>query len=163
MLVVLRCQGVVGCHKTRPVFKGKCCMALSTDLLTNEVKNRAGTEIEFVHRSLEGRTHEYAQSGAAPNLPVSLKIAHSVTGVGIEAVRRSVVRIDKAVIGASAKKRTISGYKVIVAPEGDIADLNDVKDVSAMLDSFCSTTGAGTTVLFDGSGNGDSALINGTV
>jgi hypothetical protein len=56
-----------------------------------------------------------------------------------------------------------SAYKVVVIPKGELDDLDDVKDVSAMLDSFCSTTGAGTTVLFDGSGNGDSALINATL
>jgi hypothetical protein len=138
-------------------------MALPTDLTTNEVKDRAGTEVEFLHRSLEGRVHEYVKSGAAPNLQVSLKIAHSVTGVGIEAVRRSVCRFDLPIIGVSLKRRLISVYKVVVVPEGDIANLNDVKDASAYLDSFCATTGAATTVLFDGSGNGSYALNNGTV
>lgn len=138
-------------------------MALPTDLLTNEVKDRSGVEVEFEHLTLEGRTHIFKKKGAAPNLPTTLKIAHQVSGAGVEAVRRSQVRVDVACTGVSGKPRMASVYKVFVIPEGDISDLNTVKDASAMLDSFCATTGAGTTVLFDGSGNGDSAGINGTV
>lgn len=138
-------------------------MALPTDLLTNEVKDRAGAEVEFEHLSLDGREHLYKKKGAAPNQPVILRIAHQVNGTGIEAVRRSVVRVDATLTGASGKPRNMFVQKTWSIPEGDLADLNLAKDLSAMIDSFCATTGAATTVLFDGSGSGDSAGINGTV
>lgn len=136
---------------------------LPTSLLTNEVKDRAGAEVEFEHFTLEGRTHVYTQKGANPSLPCFLKIAHQETGSGVGATRRSVCRIDKTVLGKSGKPVVVSAYKNVVAPIGELNDLNAVADTSAMLDSFCATTGAATTVLFDGTGNGDSALINGTV
>lgn len=138
-------------------------MPLPQTLNTNEVKNAAGTEIEFLYRDEVGRMREYAASGEAPNLSHRLKVSHQEVGKGTELVRRSVSRVDKTVVGASGTKRVISFYKVGVIPVGDLADLTVVKDVSAELDSFCCTTGAATTVLFDGSGYGDSAIINGTL
>lgn len=136
---------------------------LPTTLLTNEVKDRAGVEVEFEHYSLEGRTHIYAKKGGNPSLPCILKVAHQETGAGLSAVQRSQCRIDLDVVGKSGKTVRVSAYKVVVVPKGELDDLDDVKDASAMLDSFLCTTGAGTTVLFDGSGNGDSALINATL
>jgi hypothetical protein len=136
---------------------------LPTTLLTNEVKDRAGVEVEFEHYSLEGRTHIYARKGGNPSLPCILKVAHQEAGSGLGATQRSQCRVDMDVVGKSGKTVRCSAYKVVVIPKGELDDLDDVKDVSAMLDSFCSTTGAGTTVLFDGSGNGDSALINATL
>lgn len=136
---------------------------LSTSLLTNEVKDRLGVEQEFEHHDLSGRTHIYRRKGQAPSLPTYLKIAHQVTGVSTSTVRRSVVRVDKSVVGKSGKVVNVSCYKVWVVPEGELDDLEDVQDVSANIDSFCATTGAANVVLFDGSGNGDSAGINGDV
>lgn len=138
-------------------------MSLPTSLLTNEVKDRTGAEVEFEHRSLEGRTHIYARKGMNPSLPAFLKVAHQETGKGAGLTQRSQVRVDLTVTGKSGKAVQVSAYKVLVIPLGEIEDLTAVQDASAMLDSFCATTGAATTVLFDGSGNGDSALINGTV
>lgn len=136
---------------------------MSVNLLTNEVKDRAGVEVEFEHQSSEGRTHIFQKKGMSPSCPTTLKIAHQVNGSGQSAVRRSNTRVDVGFTGKSGKPCMCSAYKVLVVPEGELDDLNVVKDASAMLDSFCCTTGAATTVLFDGSGNGDSALINGTI
>lgn len=136
---------------------------LPTSLLTNEVKDRAGVEVEFEHWSLEGRTHIYTRKGGNPSLLNQLKIAHSETGKGFGLVRRSLNRVDLTVVGKSGKPVVISMYKNAVVPLGELDDLNAVTDCLAMLNSFCCTTGAATAVLFDGSGNGDSTLINGTV
>jgi hypothetical protein len=138
-------------------------MPLPQNLNTNEVKNAAGTEVEFLYRDEVGRTREYAASGEAPNLPHRIRVKHAETGKGIELVRRSVAQVEKQVLGVSGTKRAILVYKVAVVPVGDIADLSAVKDASAELDAFCATTGAATAVLFDGSGYGDSAIINGTL
>lgn len=135
---------------------------LPVNLTTNEVKNSAGTEVEFLRQSSPGTELKYRASGAAPNRDHDLKIAHSNTGSGIEEVRRSRVRFDKEVTGASGAVRTISMYQVAVIPVGDLADMTEAKNVQAELMSFCATTGAGTTVLFDCSGYGADALINGT-
>lgn len=138
-------------------------MPLPTNLNTNEVKDSTGAEQEFKHWSLEGRVHIYTLAGAVPSLPCTLKVSHQETGTGLAAVRRSMVRADKSVVGKSGKTVQVSEYKVTVIPVGELDDLNAVKDVNAYIDSFCATTGAGTTVLFDGSGNGDQCLIEGTL
>lgn len=138
-------------------------MPLAATLNTNEVKNAAGTEIEFGSWDSEGRSRIFAVINEPPNLEHRLSVKHAESGSGSDEVRRSVARVDKTVTGVSGKPRVISAYKVVVIPTGDIANYDEVKNVSAELDSFLCTTGAGTTVLFDGSGNGDSALINGTL
>lgn len=137
-------------------------MPLPTNLTTNEVKDRAGVEVEFNRFDTQGRTTIFAVANEVPSAPHRLKVAHQETGSGQTMTRRSLVRVDKVVTGKSGKPCTISMYKVGVIPVGELDDLNAVKDVSAELDSFCTTTGAGTTVLFDGSGSGSAAIINGT-
>lgn len=136
-------------------------MPIPTTLNTNEVKNAAGTEVEFGYRDSAGTQLEFKALTEPPNAPHRLKVSHQESGKGLDLIRRSVVRIDKTVAGASGALRKISGYKVMVIPQGDLANLDEVKNVSAELDSFCCTTGAATTVLFDGTGYGDAALING--
>jgi hypothetical protein len=138
-------------------------MSLSNTLNTNEVKNAAGTEVEFQHLSQEGRMRIFAQVGESPSLQHRIKVSHQETGANTERVRRSVVRVDKYVTGASGKMVPISFYKVAVIPVGELSNLTEVANVSAELDSFCATTGAATTVLFDGTGNGDSCLLNGSL
>lgn len=136
---------------------------LPTSLLTNEVKDKAGAEVEFEHLSLEGRVHIYRKKADVPSNPTILKVAHQETGTGVSRVRRSQVRVDLGFTGKSGKPCVSSCYKVFVVPEGELDNYDVIKDASAMLDSFCCTTGAAAAVLFDGSGNGDSAGINGTV
>jgi hypothetical protein len=134
---------------------------LSNTLNTNEVKNAAGTEVEFQHLSQEGRTRIFAQIGESPSLLHRIKVSHQETGSGTDRVRRSLTRVDKYVTGISGKQVPISFYKVAVIPVGELSAMTEANNVSAELDSFCCTTGAGTTVLFDGSGNGDSCLLSG--
>lgn len=136
---------------------------LPTNLTTNEVKNSAGTEVEFNRLSTLDRSVTFAVSGEVPNLPHRIKVSHLETGSGTETVRRSVVRIDKSVAGVSGKARIISFYVVAVIPVGDIANLTEATNTAAELNSFCSTTGAATTVLFDGTGYGTAALLNGSL
>lgn len=137
-------------------------MPLPLHLNTNEVKDKTGTEVEMLHWSNEGRVHIYHMSGEKPSEPAVLKVQHQESGTGFDAVRRSNARVDKSFVGKSGKVAVASAYKVVVVPIGELDTLDVVKDVSAMLDSFCATTGAATAVLFDGSGTGDSALIYGT-
>lgn len=135
---------------------------LPTNLNTNEVKDRAGVEVEFLRFSAEGRVTEFAVNGEVPSLPHRLKVSHVENGTGFAVVRRSLARVDKAFVGKSGKVSTCSCYKVVVVPMGELDNLDIVKDVSAELDSFCASDGTSTTIKFDGSGTGSSALINGT-
>jgi len=138
---------------------------LSNTLNTNEVKNSAGTEVEFDHLDSNGRTRVFAQKNEAPNLPHRLTIAHQETGTLLKKRRRSVVRIDKTVISAVDNVTPIvaSAYVVVDLPVGGQTTNAESANVIAELLSFCATTGAATTVLFDCTGNGASALLNGSL
>ncbi len=138
---------------------------LSNTLNTNEIKDRTGTEVEFQRLNTRDRSTEFAKISEQPNYPHRLIISHDETGVGINRKRRSLLRFSKTVAAADAgsdESVVISAYVVVDLPIGKMSSFNDANDVLANLMSFLSTTGAGTTVLFDGSGNGASALINGT-
>jgi hypothetical protein len=136
---------------------------LADTLNTNEVKNSAGTEVEFSRLSTSNRDTEFAQIGETPSQPHRLLIKHQETGKGMSQRRRSVVRVDKTVISGvdSATPVTVSAYIVLDAPVGAMSSIAEATNVIAELLSFCATTGVGTTVLFDGSGNGATALLTG--
>lgn len=134
---------------------------LSNTLVTNEVKNAAGTEVEFSRINTEGRTTEFAQVAEAPNAPHRLKVSHQESGSGSSLRRRSVVRFDKVVTGVSLSPRTVSAYMVVDAPVGDLSVSTEIKNVIAELVSFVASLGASTTILYDGTGNGAVVLIEG--
>lgn len=136
---------------------------LSNTLNTNEVKNAAGTEVEFQSIDLQGRSHEYAVITESPALPHRIRVSHQETGSGLKSRRRSVVRVDKTIISTvdSVTPVTVSAYIVLDLPKGALAAITEGTNVLAELLSFCATTGAGTTVLFDGTGNGAAALLSG--
>lgn len=140
-------------------------MALSYTLVTNEIKNAAGTEVEF-GRLGDGptpRSAVHAQVSEAPALPHRLNIAHQEQGQGLKKRRRSVVRFDKTVTSTidNSTPVTVSAYMVLDAPVGAMATSAEFSNVLAELMSFCATTGAATTVLFDCTGNGAKTLLEG--
>lgn len=135
---------------------------LPTQLNTNEVKNAAGTEVEFSRRFNDESSLLFAKVGEAPNLTHRLKVGHQEIGEGVEMRRRSVVRFDIKVTGVSGKTRNIALQTTADIPVGDIANLDVPKDGLAELVSFLASTGADTTIKFDCSGNGAAALLNGT-
>lgn len=136
---------------------------LSNTLNTNEVKNASAAEVEFTRLSTNNRSTEFAQIGESPATPHRLKISHLETGAGLKARRRSLVRIDKTVVSTvdAVTPVTVSAYVVLDTPIGALTAMTEPTNVIAELLSFCATTGAGTTVLFDGSGNGAVALLQG--
>lgn len=140
-------------------------MSLSNTLVTNEIKNAAGTEIEF-QRLGDGptpRSTVFAQVGEAPALEHRLNIAHQENGQGVKRRRRSVVRFDKTVISTvdSVTPVTISAYAVLDAPVGAMAASTEFSNVLAELMSFMASLGANTTILYDCTGNGAATLLNG--
>jgi len=136
---------------------------LANTLNTNEIKNAAGTEVEFSRLSTSDRQTVFSQITEAPSAPHRLKISHQETGSGINLTRRSVVRFDKTVASTvdTTKMVTISGYLVLSAPVGALVANTEMANVLAEVMSFCATTGAATTVLFDCTGSGANALLTG--
>jgi hypothetical protein len=139
---------------------------LSNTLNTNEVKNAAATEVEFDHMSFPpGRSRVFKQVPEPPDKPHRLTISHSETGASIKLRRRSLVRFDKTVISDrdGVTPVTVSAYCVLDAPVGALNVSTEIANVLAQLQSFMATTGSGTTVLFDCTGNGAAALLNGSL
>lgn len=136
---------------------------LTDTLNTNEVKDSAGSEVEFTRLGIDSRSTEFAKISESPALPHRLKIAHQQSGSGIKQRRRSVVRFDKTVVSDvdDVTPVTVSAYMVLDAPIGALETPAELTNAVANVLSFCATTGAATTVLFDGTGNGAAALISG--
>jgi hypothetical protein len=136
---------------------------LSNTLNTNEIKNAAGTEIEFSRLSTSERQTVFAQVTELPAQPHRLVISHQESGSGLSKRRRSLVRFDKTVISGvdATLSITISAYAVLDLPVGAMSAITEGTNALAELMSFLATTGAATTVLFDGTGNGASAMLTG--
>jgi len=145
------------------VSKGSTRTMLSNTLNTNEVKNSAGTEVEFQRISQEERSTEFAQITEQPNLPHRLKISHQESGTGFSRRRRSVVRFDKDVASTvdTTKTVTVSAYMVLDAPLGALTASTELANVCAEVMSFCASLGASTTILYDCTGNGAATLLSG--
>lgn len=136
---------------------------LSNTLNTNEIKNAAGTEVEFSRLSTSTRNTVFSQIAETPSLPHRLTISHQETGSLKTARRRSVVRFDKTVISGvdSVTPITISAYMVLDLPVGLMSAITEGTNVVAELTSFTASLGASTTILYDGTGNGATALLTG--
>lgn len=136
---------------------------LNNTLNTNEVKDAAGVEVEFSRLSTSERMTEFAKISESPSYPYRLSIKHQENGVGLKRRRRSVVRVDKTTLSNVDNETpvTTSCYIVLDAPVGAITANTEMANVIANIMSFCATTGAATTVLFDCTGNGAGALLNG--
>jgi hypothetical protein len=136
---------------------------LSNTLNTNEIKNSAGTEVEFSHLSNSDRQRVFHQISETPSAPHRLVISHQETGSGMTKRRRSVVRFDKTVISSvdSVTPVTVSAYTVLDAPIGALTTSAEMANVIAELMSFLASLGADTTILYNCTGNGANALLNG--
>lgn len=138
---------------------------LSDTLNTNEVKNSAGVEVEFRRFSTGERQCEYQQIAESPAAPHRFSIKHMESGSGINRRRRSAIRFNKTVESDvdNATPVTISAYQVLDAPVGALTTNAEIANVLAELASFVSSLGVNSTILFDGTGNGATALINGSI
>lgn len=136
---------------------------LSNTLVTNEIKNAAGTEVEFGRIRSSDRSTEFAQVSETPALPNRLVISHIETGTGLNKRRRSLVRFDRTTAGEVDTTQNVksSAYLVCDLPVGNLTALTAPKAVLAQLLSFCASLGASTTILYDCTGSGADALMNG--
>jgi len=136
---------------------------LPNTLVTNEVKNSAGTEVEFQRLSTNGRSTEFAAINEAPSLPHRLSVKHQETGEGMKQRRRSLIRIDKTVISGvdNLTPITVSAYIVVDLPVGAMSTSAEAANALAEVVSFTASLGANTTILYDGTGNGAVCLLSG--
>jgi hypothetical protein len=136
---------------------------LANTLNTNEIKNAAGTEVEFQRLSSSERETVFGQITETPALPHRLTIKHQETGLGLKKRRRSVIRFDKTSIATvdNVTPVTTSAYAVLDAPVGALSANTEMAAVTAELMSFLASLGASTTILYDGTGNGAATLLNG--
>lgn len=136
---------------------------LANTLNTNEIKNAAGTEVEFQRLSQNGRSTVFGKITETPNLPHRLTISHSESGTGVNKRRRSVVRFDLTIAGQvdTTQPATISAYTVLDYPVGNMTAATEAANCLANLMSFCASLGASTTILYDGTGNGAVCLLGG--
>lgn len=138
---------------------------LSNTLNTNEIKDAAGTEVEFTRLSSDGRKAEFKKITESPALPDRLLISHIETGSGLNRRRRSVVRFDYTSAGEVDTTQNVksSAYLVGDFPVGNLTAVTAPKAVLARLMSFVASLGASTTILYDCTGNGADCLINGGI
>jgi len=153
----------MGRHIPPPIEK-KVSM-LPTTLNTNEVKDSAGAEVEFTRLSTSERALVFAKVGESPAYPVRLKVSHEEVGDGTNKRRRSLVRLDYNLAGQvdTVKASRISVYAVADIPIGNLTALTVPATAMAHLTSFLASRGASTTILYDGTGCGAEALINGSL
>jgi len=140
---------------------------LSNTLVTNEVKNAAGTEEEF-ERFSNGTTDRsvvYARIGEIPSYPHRFTVSHQELGSGVNKRRRSLLRFEKTVAGQTDVTQPMKCSYSLVAdiPIGNMSSNALPNDVAANLMSFLASLGASTTILFDGTGNGAKTLVAGTL
>lgn len=138
---------------------------LSNTLVTNEVKDAAGAKVDFTRISISDRKTEFAQIGEVPSSPNHLTISHQETGSGLNTKRRSVVRFDLTGQGQvdTTTTRKAEAYLVLVNPIGNSSSNALVSKALAQLMSFVASTGADSTIKFDGTGNGAAALLGGSL
>jgi hypothetical protein len=139
-------------------------MSLSASLTSNEVKNSAGAEVEFVRIGGSGRETVWAQVGESPQMPHRIRLAHEEVGSGLGARRRSVLSVTKHNTGSDVDGKQIRTVAQITLdiPIGNVGTYDDTKSVLAELTSLLCTAGTAT-FLYDGSGNGAAALIGGQI
>jgi len=134
---------------------------LTNTLNTNEVKDRAGTEVEFTRLSVDARSTVFAQITETPSSPHRLTIQHREVGSGVDLRRQSSISINKTVAGTDGSPVQVLSVFRIDIPIGNLAAYDEAKNVIAEMMSFCASLGASTTILYDCTGNGASALISG--
>lgn len=136
---------------------------LANLLNTNEVKDRLGAEKEFSRISSNNRETEFALVGEIPSQPTRLYVKHAESGSGMKRRRQSVVMFRKTQISDVDNVTPCTGGALVKLdlPVGAMASQTLALDLLAFALSFCATTGAATTVLLDGTGNGAKCLING--
>lgn len=140
---------------------------LPAALTTNEVKNASGTEVEFEFKKEEGSERIYALKGENPSSPQRIHFRYQETGKEGTVGRRRrsnlhiTVQKPSEVDGVTPCVGKFDG--TLDVPIGHMTTNDLAKLLIAYANSLLATNGAGTSVLFDGTGTAAAALINGTL
>lgn len=134
---------------------------LSDTLVTNQVKDRTATEVEFQRMYNSGQAAFFKKVGESVGLEHRFTVKHSTTGEGVNRVRRSAISFWKEQENSDGEKVRCIATLSITFPQGLADDSDDLLDVLAHIGSLCFTTG--TTLDLTGAGNGSAALINETL
>lgn len=139
-------------------------MSLPLHLQSSEVKNSAGTEVEFLHRELVGRKKVYAVKDEVPSRPHRITVQHEDIGAGLKLQRRSNFNTIKNVV-SEVDEVTVVPIRIsttIQVPSGHLLTATETKNVIAEHMSFLASIGASTTILYDCTGYGAEVLANGS-
>jgi hypothetical protein len=133
--------------------------------VTNEVKDAAGTEVEYALLSTNGSKTILKKVGESPAYPDRLTLSHQETGTGLAKRRRSLVRFDLHAAGQidATVPAGASAYLVLDIPIGNQTSNALVLGALARLGSFVFTLAGNTTFLRDGTGTGAVVLLDGSV
>jgi len=137
---------------------------LPANLNTNEVKDAAGTEVEFTHQSEQGRKRVFQKIGELYAYPQHIIIQHDEKGVGVKKVRRSNLSIQITELSGVDSLTPITPFisLTLSLPVGLMATNATAARLCAYMGSFGWLTGADSTLKYDGSGTGIAALLAGT-
>lgn len=137
---------------------------MNDSLVTNEVKDASGTEVEFVRLKSEGRTKIWKKKVETYNLPHRITLSHEEKGVGLKKMKRSLLRVDKTTMSDvdTTLPITNSAYIVQITPVGAMGSQTEAKNVLSELGSLAFTL-ASSTFLYDGTGNGSVNLLDGSL
>lgn len=138
-------------------------MPLADTLVTNEIKDASGTEIEFSKLDSEGREKIFAKVGESYSLRHRFSISHEETGVGMKRVRRSKAGVIYDSISEVDGETVVTAqaYSVLVLPVAHYTTQTSAKMVMANLNSALASDGTSTTVKYDGTGTFTNAMLNG--
>lgn len=136
---------------------------LASTLNAGDVKNSAGTGTVYSRVSSNTNGTEFASSAETPSRPDRFKVSHQTTGSGFTRKRRSVIRFDYThASDVDATKNVVTSFYVVGdIPVGAVVSTTPIKDALAKLLSLVAGTAAGTTILYDGTGNGAICLLRG--
>jgi hypothetical protein len=133
--------------------------------VTNEIKDAAGTEVEYALLSTNGSKSILKKVGESPAYSDRLTLSHQETGTGLAKRRRSLVRFDLYAAGQvdATVPAGASAYLVLDIPIGNQTSNALVLGALARLGSFVFTLSGNTTFLRDGTGTGAVVLLDGSV
>jgi len=139
---------------------------LANLLNTNEIKNSAGTEVEFGRRgSPTPNAIEYYALTEGLVTKHTLLVSHQTVGKGKLEQIQSVSIIRKTVLSTVdlVTPCTFVAQLKLTSPSGLMLTTAESANVLAELGSFMFLTGADNTFKYDGTGTGGVALLNRTL
>lgn len=135
---------------------------LPLNLTTNEIRDAAAVEIEFSRMSQNDNSVTFVNTAASPAYPHTIKVSHQSLGGEGTRRRRSLIRVDYSHAGLVSGKVYQTLAYTVLDRSLEVSNNDAAKMALANLGSLLSTLGTNLH-LYDGTGNGAAALLNGTL